>query len=149
MKLKINKNYIKESGTKGKNQNNKEWNWNDNNKEGQAVIFKLGQRKKKVYGQQTRISLPTLVPPLKRKRNDTSNNIIKKYIFFFLLYRETLYTPLRWHRSEDMDNFHMQESALHALLPFIYIFDWVSNFLLAKHVIKKKLLWEDEKALWH
>jgi len=85
MKLKINKNYIKESGTKSKNQNNKEWNWNDNNKEGQAVIFKLGQRKKKVYGQQTRISLPTLVPPLKRKRNDTFNNTIKKNIFFFFV----------------------------------------------------------------
>jgi hypothetical protein len=87
MKLKINKNYIKESGTKSKNQNNKEWNWNYNNKEGQAVIFKVGQREKKVYEQQTGISLPTLVPPLKRKRNDTSNNTKKKYIFFYYIRR--------------------------------------------------------------
>ena len=42
MKLKINKNYIKESGTKSKNQNNKKWNWNDNNKKDKAVIFKVG-----------------------------------------------------------------------------------------------------------
>jgi hypothetical protein len=123
MKLKINKNYIKESGTKGKNQNNKEWNWNDNNKEGQAVIFKLGQRKKKVYGQQTRISLPTLVPPLKRKRNDTSNNIIKKYIFFFLLYRETLYTPLRWHRWHGQFP-HARECITCTFTFYIYI--WLS-----------------------
>jgi hypothetical protein len=34
MKLKINKNYTKESETKIKNQNNKKWNSNDKNKQG-------------------------------------------------------------------------------------------------------------------
>jgi hypothetical protein len=117
MKLKINKNYIKESGTKSKNQNNKEWNWNYNNKEGQAVIFKVGQREKKVYEQQTGISLPTLVPPLKRKRNDTSNNTKKN--IFFLLYKKILYTPLREHGQ-----FPHAREYMHFYLLYIYLIEY-------------------------
>jgi hypothetical protein len=44
MKLKINKTFIKWPKPKIKNKNNKNWNWNSNNQEGQAIIFRGGER---------------------------------------------------------------------------------------------------------
>jgi hypothetical protein len=46
MKLKTNKTSIKRPRTKIRNQNNKGWSWNTNNKKGQAVIFKGEEREK-------------------------------------------------------------------------------------------------------
>jgi hypothetical protein len=44
MKLKTNKTFIKWPKPKIKNKNNKNWNWNSNNQEGQAIIFRGGER---------------------------------------------------------------------------------------------------------
>jgi hypothetical protein len=40
MELKTNKISIKKSRTKIKNQNNKDWSWNTNNKEDQTIFFR-------------------------------------------------------------------------------------------------------------
>jgi len=45
MKLKINKTYIKESRTKIKNQNIKDWGWNTSNKENKAILFEGWEKK--------------------------------------------------------------------------------------------------------
>ena len=39
MKLKTNKTFIKASKQKLRNEKNKNWSWNTNNQEGQAIIF--------------------------------------------------------------------------------------------------------------
>jgi hypothetical protein len=48
MKFKINKTFTKGSRTKIKNQKNKDWNWNTNNKVDRAVLFRREERKKTI-----------------------------------------------------------------------------------------------------
>jgi hypothetical protein len=45
MKLKTNKTSTKELRPKIRNKKNKSWSWNNNNQEGQVVIFRGGERK--------------------------------------------------------------------------------------------------------
>jgi len=47
MKLKINKFFMKEPRIKIRNQKNKDWSWNTNNKEDQTIIFKREERKER------------------------------------------------------------------------------------------------------
>jgi len=49
MRLKTNKTFIKDSKIKIKNQMNKNWSWNTNNKKGQTIIFEGEERKKSVH----------------------------------------------------------------------------------------------------
>jgi hypothetical protein len=51
MKLKTNKTCIKGPTIKIKNQKNKDWSWNTNNKEDQTIIFgRKGEKKREKIG---------------------------------------------------------------------------------------------------
>jgi hypothetical protein len=84
MKLKTNKTFIKWTIPKFKNQKNKDWNWNTNNQEGRAVIFRRKEREKKnkkkftndksnYYRSDTRIA------PIGRGHVDTYNDAVKGF----------------------------------------------------------------------
>jgi hypothetical protein len=76
LRLKTNKTSTKRLGSKIKNQKNKDWSWNVNNQESQAMIHGVGEREeweKKAPQHQTRA--------LKEKWHDhASNDMIKKYV---------------------------------------------------------------------
>jgi hypothetical protein len=87
MKLKINKTFIKWPKPKIKNKNNKNWNWNSNNQEGQAIIFRGGEReegKKEIHQHQTRPSSMMCSALIKKGHGDAFNNAHEEYIIFLL-----------------------------------------------------------------
>jgi len=77
MKLNTNKTFMKRSRTKIRNQNNKDWSLNTNNKDGQTVIFTRKERnKEKIKTRQRQTELPTSTSTISNGRGhcDASND---------------------------------------------------------------------------
>jgi hypothetical protein len=77
-KIKTNKTFIKRVKKKIKNQKNKNWIWNANNKERKVVILRWGERKKKKKKpHQQQINHPALICATLKERGsgDTSKYI--------------------------------------------------------------------------
>jgi len=83
MKLKINVTFIEGARIKIRNQKNKDWSVNTNNKDGQAIIFWGGERKegKKIHWRQTRPPSKICISPIERGHDDVSKDMTKRYFW--------------------------------------------------------------------
>ena len=76
--------FYKRAKNKIKNQKNKEWNWNINNKNDQPITFQGGERKEKKKKHHRRQTAPPLlkwVAPIKRECGGVSNNMMERHFF--------------------------------------------------------------------
>jgi hypothetical protein len=135
MKLKTNKTSIKGPKPKIRNQKNKDWSWNINNQEGQAIIFKGEEREGKkifIYAKLDHHQWHALYQ--KKKNMTTLPTTWRKDIFGRCM-----------HRLKGANTSHTLPSALHTHPPFrFFIYPntklslrWLCNYKKKKFHYKK------------